>query len=116
MLSIPTSLAAATDLAYSALDNGLIPDVVVRRAIAYLCEQRLKEISADTMEEAVEGKWKYIEALKMSEIAIEQAKANEQHYEVSRLELRTRARRETFRSRRLCSPRSAKVQGQQADT
>lgn len=71
-----------TDKAYSALDEGLIPDVLVRKAINYLSNQRLKEISSESMEEAVEAKWKYIAALKQSAIAIEQARANEQHYEV----------------------------------
>mgnify|MGYP001559689564 CR=1 FL=1 len=68
-----------------ALDRGLLPDFVVRRAIRYLCNQRLAEIARGSIEDAVESKWSYIQGLKArEEIAIETEKANEQHYEVSR--------------------------------
>lgn len=77
------SLTAAV---YNALDNGLLPDFLVRRAIRYLCLQRLSEIAACSISEAVESKWEYIEGLKQSAVAIETDKANEQHYEVRVLE------------------------------
>ncbi|KAK4698454.1 cyclopropane-fatty-acyl-phospholipid synthase, partial [Phenoliferia sp. Uapishka_3] len=68
----------------SALDRGLIPDFIVRRAIRYLSQQRLDEIASSTLEQAADAKWEYIEELKARlEIAIETEKANEQHYEVS---------------------------------
>lgn len=71
-----------TSTAYSALDEGYLPDFLVRKAIRYLTLQRIKDISNSNMTQSVSNKWKYIEELKQSEIAIEQAKANEQHYEV----------------------------------
>jgi hypothetical protein len=79
--AIADPLSAA---AYSALDNGRIPDPLVRRAIRHLCNQRLDEIASTSLEVAAENKWTYIAGLKRGAIAIEQAKANEQHYEVSR--------------------------------
>lgn len=72
-----------TTLGYDALDRGVIPDLLVRRAIRYLCNQRLREIAQNSIETAVQHKWEYIEALKQNQVAIEQDKANEQHYEVS---------------------------------
>ncbi|SCV71705.1 BQ2448_3293 [Microbotryum intermedium] len=74
---------ALTQLGYDALDRGVVPDPIVRRAIRYLCRQRLQEIKATEMETSVEAKWAYIHGLKQSEVAIETDKANEQHYEVS---------------------------------
>ena len=71
-----------TTLGYDALDRGVIPDLIVRRAIRFLCNQRLKEIAQNSIETAVQHKWEYIEALKQNQVAIEQDKANEQHYEV----------------------------------
>ncbi|SGY64175.1 BQ5605_C007g04879 [Microbotryum silenes-dioicae] len=74
---------ALTNLGYDALDRGLLPDAIVRRAIRYLCRQRLQEIKATNMEASVEAKWAYIQGLKQNQVAIETEKANEQHYEVS---------------------------------
>lgn len=62
---------------------GLIPDFLTRRAIRYLCNQRLQDISSTSLELEVEEKWKYIQGLKEAPVAIETEKANEQHYEVS---------------------------------
>lgn len=73
---------ALTNLGYDALDRGVIPDPIVRRAIRYLCNQRLKEIASSSIEEQAEAKWKYVEDLKQRPVAIETEKANEQHYEV----------------------------------
>lgn len=72
-----------TDKAYSALDYGLVPDFVVRRAIRALCRARLREIAQTDGATAARHKWAYIEDLKRKPIAIEQGKANEQHYEVN---------------------------------
>ncbi|KDE03334.1 hypothetical protein MVLG_06177 [Microbotryum lychnidis-dioicae p1A1 Lamole] len=74
---------ALTNLGYDALDRGVLPDAIVRRAIRYLCRQRLQEIKATNMEASVEAKWAYIQGLKQNQVAIETEKANEQHYEVS---------------------------------
>ncbi|KAM0747909.1 S-adenosyl-L-methionine-dependent methyltransferase [Meredithblackwellia eburnea MCA 4105] len=86
MVSIlPSSiLSSVTSLGESALDRGVLPDTIVRRAIRYLCQQRLDEIASQDIEQAVESKWRYIQELNQrKEIAIETDKANEQHYEVS---------------------------------
>ncbi|SCZ88922.1 BZ3500_MvSof-1268-A1-R1_Chr1-1g00828 [Microbotryum saponariae] len=72
-----------TKLGYDALDRGVLPDAIVRRAIRYLCRQRLQEVKATNMEASVEAKWAYIQGLKQHQVAIETEKANEQHYEVS---------------------------------
>lgn len=71
-----------TGLSYDALDQGILPDFAVRRAIRYLCNQRLHDISTASMEEQVDSKWLYIEKLKQGAIAIETDAANDQHYEV----------------------------------
>lgn len=79
-----SSLAdSATNKAYDALDYGLIPDFAVRRAIRVLCNQRLKEIATTDLTTAAESKWAYVQDLRKKPIAIEQDKANEQHYTVS---------------------------------
>lgn len=72
-----------TNLSYDALDRGAIPDFLVRRAIRYLCNQRLSQIATASMEEQVDSKWRYIEALKQGEVAYKTDEANDQHYEVS---------------------------------
>lgn len=77
-----------TTVGYDALDKGVLPDAVVRRAIRYLCNQRLHDISVATMEDQADSKWQYIEDLKKGAIAIETEAANEQHYEVCTASLR----------------------------
>lgn len=56
--------------------------MLVRRAIRYLCNQRLREIASTSFEASVEHKWDYINQLKQRPVAIDTDKANEQHYEV----------------------------------
>ena len=80
-LSLFTNKAA--DSAYNALDYGLLPDFAVRRAIRYLCRQRLDEIAHTDLAAAAEHKWAYVEDMKRRPIAIEQDRANEQHYHVA---------------------------------
>jgi ribonucleotide reductase beta subunit family protein with ferritin-like domain len=62
----------------------LIPDVILRAAIRYLSNVRLKEVGAsDPFEELHARKMKWIETIKAREtIADAVDKANEQHYEV----------------------------------
>lgn len=82
MSSILSQLTGkATDSAYNALDYGLLPDFAVRRAIRYLCRQRLAAIAQTDLTAAAEHKWAYIEDMKKRPIAIEQDAANKQHYE-----------------------------------
>lgn len=70
------------DYAYAALDRGYIPDFVLRRAIRALNAQRIASLSTGKYSSDHVKKSQYIDSLKTEEIAIEQDKANEQHYEV----------------------------------
>lgn len=69
---------------YELLDRGYLPDVVLRRAIRLLNAQRIRSLAKpeDDFGRHVAFKKEYIRSLKTREIAIEQDKANEQHYEV----------------------------------
>lgn len=71
-------------LGYSLLDRGLVPDFILRRAIRYLLQERLREIDHGSYEANHAAKMKWIDEVKArSAIADLPAKANEQHYEVS---------------------------------
>jgi len=75
-----------TNLAYKLLDEGLIPDFVLRRVVRMLCQQRLREIDRGSMEANQESKMQWIEDLQRREhIAEAVDKANEQHYEVHKI-------------------------------
>jgi hypothetical protein len=76
-------MQAIESYGYALLDQGLIPDPILRRAIRHLCQTRLNEIASASIEEQAEAKWAYIEDLKQRPVAIETEAANEQHYEVS---------------------------------
>lgn len=69
---------------YELLDRGYLPDIVLRRAIRLLNAQRIRSLAKpeDDFGKHVEIKKEYIRSLKTREIAIEQDKANQQHYEV----------------------------------
>ncbi|GAC98299.1 hypothetical protein PHSY_005892 [Pseudozyma hubeiensis SY62] len=69
---------------YELLDRGYVPDVVLRRAIRLLNAQRIRSLAKpeDDFGQHISLKKEYIRSLKTREIAIEQDKANEQHYEV----------------------------------
>ncbi|GAA95204.1 uncharacterized protein L969DRAFT_92068 [Mixia osmundae IAM 14324] len=73
----------ATQIAYSSIDAGLIPDFILRPAVRTLSRQRIKEIERGTIQANHEAKMAFVESLRSRPIAIEQSKANEQHYEVS---------------------------------
>jgi cyclopropane-fatty-acyl-phospholipid synthase len=64
-----------TDLA----ERGLLPDALIRYGIRRLCRERLTQEYAGDWQAR---KQQRIDALKVAPIAIETAKANEQHYEV----------------------------------
>lgn len=69
-------------LCYEAIDQGWIPDFILRLAIRFLSRRRLQELERGTIEEKHERKTKFIEDLRLRPVAIEQKKANVQHYEV----------------------------------
>lgn len=61
-----------------------LSQLLYRRAIRYLCNDRLRSISSTSVEQAAERKWDYIDGLRSSEVAIATETANEQHYEASK--------------------------------
>lgn len=64
------------------LATGIIPDFLLRLAIRYLNQVRLREETEKTLEKQQEKLNRIIDELKNSPIAILTEKANEQHYEV----------------------------------
>ncbi|MCW9046522.1 MAG: cyclopropane-fatty-acyl-phospholipid synthase family protein [Gammaproteobacteria bacterium] len=64
------------------VEQGYVPDTIVRKGIRRLLKQRLLEINADDAEVSTQYKYLFIEAMKQSPIALSPEKANEQHYEV----------------------------------
>jgi len=63
------------------VDSGRVPDSVLRIAIRAICAQRLRDQRGDVAEEQRRHQ-ALVEELRHSEIAIETAAANAQHYEV----------------------------------
>lgn len=66
----------------SLLEQNRIPDFLIRKKIASLCQQRLKELYSGTLEERQARVHNFIEDLCESPIAVNTDQANEQHYEV----------------------------------
>ena len=64
------------------VEQGYVPDTIVRKGIRRLLKQRLNEIDAGDSEVSSESKYRFIETMKDSPIALSPEKANEQHYEV----------------------------------
>jgi cyclopropane-fatty-acyl-phospholipid synthase len=72
----------AARLALSWVEQGLVPDTVVRRAIRRLCEQRLRELAADDAERAAAITEGFIRSMREAPTAPLPELANAQHYEV----------------------------------
>jgi len=72
----------AAQLAISWVEQGLVPDSVVRAGIRRLCERRLREISAGNCEDASRLTEDFVRSMGASDIAPLPHLANEQHYEV----------------------------------
>ena len=64
------------------LETGFIPDYVIRGIIRFLCRQRLKSITKESLEKQLEYFWEINRTLNQSVLADVPEKANEQHYEV----------------------------------
>jgi cyclopropane-fatty-acyl-phospholipid synthase len=64
------------------VDQGLVPDAVIRSGIRRLCESRLKAIHADDCERASEATARFAADMDRSPVALVPERANEQHYEV----------------------------------
>ncbi len=66
----------------SAMEKGLVPDLVIRTGIKRLLKQRLIDMKSDEIKADGQFIKKYAEVLKKSDLAIMTKEANEQHYEV----------------------------------
>ena len=75
-------MSQTTRLAIDWVEQGLVPDAVVRAGIRRLCEQRLREISAADCERTSEVTEAFVAAMDAAELAPVPHLANEQHYEV----------------------------------
>ena len=64
------------------VEQGLVPDAVVRAGIRRLCEQRLREIDAGHCERAATALEAFVARMDAAELAPVPHLANEQHYEV----------------------------------
>jgi len=64
------------------IEQGYIPDSIIRKGIRRLLKQRLKDINVDNIEKSSKSKHKLIQSMCESMIAISTDKANEQHYEL----------------------------------
>jgi cyclopropane-fatty-acyl-phospholipid synthase len=64
------------------VEQGLVPDGVVRAGIRRLCDQRLREIAADDCDRAAAVAEAFVTAMKGAELAPLPHLANAQHYEV----------------------------------
>jgi cyclopropane-fatty-acyl-phospholipid synthase len=76
------STGSMTRTALGWVEQGLVPDSVVRAGIRRLCEARLADIGAGDCERAAAATERFIEAMDRAPVAILTDLANEQHYEV----------------------------------
>ena len=72
----------ATNRAINWVEQGLVPDPVVRAGIRRLLKQRLAEVHADDVEQAARLTDAFAGSLRDAPRALVPEKANEQHYEV----------------------------------
>ena len=73
---------STTAVAISWVEQGLVPDAVVRRAIRRLCEQRMRELGAGDAEAAAAITEAFVRSMREAETAPLPHLANSQHYEV----------------------------------
>jgi cyclopropane-fatty-acyl-phospholipid synthase len=64
------------------IEQGYVPDAVIRRGIRRLCEQRLSELAQDDAGSAAEIAEAFVRSMDLAELAPLPHRANEQHYEV----------------------------------
>ena len=72
----------AIGLGIEAVERGLVPDLVTRRAIRRLCKGRLRDISSAGSEASDASTSRFIDSMRTGPIAPVPQKANEQHYEL----------------------------------
>ncbi|HEY7752948.1 MAG TPA: cyclopropane-fatty-acyl-phospholipid synthase family protein [Steroidobacteraceae bacterium] len=75
-------MSAVAHVALGWVEQGLVPDAVIRAGIRRLCERRLAEISADDCERSAAASERFARAMDEAPIAPEPELANDQHYEV----------------------------------
>jgi cyclopropane-fatty-acyl-phospholipid synthase len=75
-------MSAVAQAALGWVEQGLLPDAVIRAGIRRLCERRLGEIAADDCERAAAAADRLVRAMDGSPMALVPELANEQHYEV----------------------------------
>jgi cyclopropane-fatty-acyl-phospholipid synthase len=75
-------VSRAARLAIDWVEQGFVPDAVVRAGIRRLCEQRLREIAADDCEGSAIATETFVAAMDSAELAPVPHLANQQHYEV----------------------------------
>jgi len=71
-----------SQLAFEITEQGLVPDIVIRRGIRHLLKQRLKEIHAQDVARMADDFSAFVTHMRQSPLAVVPEKANEQHYEV----------------------------------
>ncbi|TPX44879.1 hypothetical protein SeLEV6574_g04231 [Synchytrium endobioticum] len=71
-----------TTLATPLIDNGLLPDAVLRRGTRHLLSSRVAALEAQSLEESDASKMSFIASLKTQPIATHPSEANAQHYEL----------------------------------
>ncbi len=75
-------MSHSTARAFGWVEQGLVPDRVVRLGIRRLLKDRLAEMHAGDAEAAEQARQAFVEAMHRAPIALVPEKANEQHYEV----------------------------------
>jgi cyclopropane-fatty-acyl-phospholipid synthase len=75
-------MSTGTRLAFNWVEQGLVPDIVIRQGIRRLCARRLEQIAALSCETAVDDREAFVRAMDGAPIAFVPERANDQHYEV----------------------------------
>ncbi len=75
-------MSAVARLAIDWVEQGLVPDAVIRGGIRRLCELRLRQIAAGDAEQSAAITERFLDSMDRAAIALLPERANEQHYEV----------------------------------
>ena len=75
-------MSAAAEKLIDWVEQGLLPDAVVRHGIRRLCEQRLAQLAVGDATESGASVEHFVAAMDCAELALVPQLANEQHYEV----------------------------------
>ena len=73
---------SATQFAIDWVEQGLVPDAVIRGGIRRLCERRLHEIRSGECQAAAAWTEEFVARMDAADIAPVPYLANEQHYEL----------------------------------